>query len=229
MRLYGREAETARLDELLASARAGRSGVLMLRGEPGIGKTALLRYAKEQASGMTVLEARGLEGEAQLAFSGLADLFRLALDQLESIPPFSQRRWRGRLVWRRPRQAIASWFAPPRSASWPQLRNTSPSSPSSTTAHWLDEASREALLFAARRLEAERVALLMTSLDLESEPGAPAAAGFDELALSRSRPPSGLASTRGTCAAPDRAAGDRPARGGDRRQSRLRSASSSRL
>ena len=59
----------------------------MLRGEPGIGKTALLRYAKEQASGMTVLEARGLEGEAQLAFSGLADFFRLALGQLELIPP----------------------------------------------------------------------------------------------------------------------------------------------
>ena len=169
----------------------------MLRGEPGIGKTALLRYAKEQASGMTVLEARGLEGEAQLAFSGLADLFRLARDQLESIPPVQSTALAGAL-------GLGPSAAGDRfvvcAATLSLLAAAAEHKPVLAVvddAHWLDEASREALLFAARRLEAERAALLMTSLGLESEPGAPAAAGFEELALSRSRPPSGLATYSG--------------------------------
>ena len=156
----------------------------MLRGEPGIGKTALLRYAKEQASGMTVLEARGLEGEAQLAFSGLADLFRLARDQLESIPPVQSTALAGAL-------GLGPSAAGDRfvvcAATLSLLAAAAEHKPVLAVvddAHWLDEASREALLFAARRLEAERAALLMTSLGLESEPGAPAPAGFEELALS---------------------------------------------
>src|SRR4051812_33061180 len=87
MRLFGRDRETRRIDSLLESARVGRSGVLILRGAPGVGKTALLRYASEQAEGMIVLQARGLEVEALLAFSGLADLFRPVLHRLEQIPP----------------------------------------------------------------------------------------------------------------------------------------------
>jgi predicted ATPase len=86
MRLYVREAETARLDSLLSSARVGKASVLRLRGEPGIGKTALLRHAKEHANGMAVLEAHGLEGEAHWLFSGLADLFRPVFGQLDTIP-----------------------------------------------------------------------------------------------------------------------------------------------
>src|SRR5215467_11605116 len=57
--LQGREAEQRRLDELLGQARAGRSAVLVLRGEPGIGKTALLGYAASRAEGMQVLSAAG--------------------------------------------------------------------------------------------------------------------------------------------------------------------------
>ena len=59
----------------------------MLRGEPGVGKTAILQYAEGRAQGMIVLRARGLEDEAELAFSGLADLFRPVVDQLRRIPP----------------------------------------------------------------------------------------------------------------------------------------------
>src|SRR5207249_681588 len=87
MQLYGRETEVQRIDSLLALARAGTSGVLVLRGEPGIGKTALLRRAVENADGMTVLEARGREVEAQLAFSGLSDLLAPILGRLDAIPP----------------------------------------------------------------------------------------------------------------------------------------------
>jgi DNA-binding CsgD family transcriptional regulator len=184
MRLYGREAETARLDTLLASARAGKSGVLILRGEPGIGKTALLRYAKEQASGMTVLEARGLEGEAQLAFSGLADLLRLALDQLESIPPVQATALSGALGLAPPTGGDRFVVCAATLSLLAAAAEHQPVLAVVDDAHWLDEASRDAVLFAARRLEAERVALLMASLDLGSGPAAPPPAEIDELALS---------------------------------------------
>ena len=184
MRLYGREAETARLDALLASAQRGRSDVLMLRGEPGIGKTALLRYAKERASGMALLEARGLEGEAQLAFSGLADLFRPALGQLESIPPVQATALAGALGLAPPAAGDRFVVCAATLSLLAAAAEEAPVLAVIDDSHWLDEASREAVLFAARRLDAERVALLMTSLDLGSGPVAPMPAEFDELALS---------------------------------------------
>jgi AAA ATPase domain len=67
--LVGRGPECARIDELLADARQGRAGTLVLRGEAGIGKGALLACSEERAGGMTVLHARGIESEAELAFS----------------------------------------------------------------------------------------------------------------------------------------------------------------
>src|SRR5438034_4663388 len=85
--LVGREAERLALDHLLADARVGRSGVLGLVGEPGIGKTALLGYGAEQAEGMHVLRARGIESEANVPFAGLLELLRPALGALERIPP----------------------------------------------------------------------------------------------------------------------------------------------
>ena len=63
--LYGRSAETARIDDLLAAARHGRSGALVIRGEAGVGKTALLDYAAATA-GMRVLRGTGIESEAEL-------------------------------------------------------------------------------------------------------------------------------------------------------------------
>src|SRR6266496_81442 len=74
--LVGRAREMARLAELLDAARQGRSGVLVLRGEPGVGKSALLGWAREQATGFLVLSARGTQSEVELAYAGLADLFR---------------------------------------------------------------------------------------------------------------------------------------------------------
>ena len=74
--LPGRAREIARVDGLLAAARAGSGGTLVVRGEPGIGKTRLLEHAAERADGMTVLDARGVESDAELAFAGLFALFR---------------------------------------------------------------------------------------------------------------------------------------------------------
>src|SRR5262245_43424182 len=64
--LYGRDPERARLKALLEAARLSRSGVLVLRGEPGIGKTALLEDTRERAADMQVLAARGVESESEL-------------------------------------------------------------------------------------------------------------------------------------------------------------------
>ncbi len=84
--LLGREAELLQLERLLAGARAGASGVLVVRGEPGIGKSALLEGAAAAASGMRVLRARGVESEVELPFSGLHELLRPLLGALDDLP-----------------------------------------------------------------------------------------------------------------------------------------------
>ena len=85
--LYGRDAERSLLGGLLDGARASRSAVLVIRGEPGAGKSALLDDARQAADGMTVLAARGIESEAQLPFAALHQLTRPALEHLGSSRP----------------------------------------------------------------------------------------------------------------------------------------------
>ena len=94
--LLGRDDERLALDRLLAEAREGRSGVLALVGEPGIGKTALLDHAAGRAEGMRVLRARGVESEAEVPFAGLAELLRPALAALDRVPAPQARRSRAR-------------------------------------------------------------------------------------------------------------------------------------
>ena len=67
--LFGRDDECRVIDGLLADAEAGASGVLAIHGEAGIGKSVLLAYARDRADGMTVLTARGVEAESELAFA----------------------------------------------------------------------------------------------------------------------------------------------------------------
>jgi hypothetical protein len=74
------------LDRLLAEVRGGRSRVLVLRGEPGIGKTALLDYAAERAAGFRVIRAAGIESEMELTFAGLHQLCGPLLDGLDRLP-----------------------------------------------------------------------------------------------------------------------------------------------
>ena len=93
--LYGRDAERSALATLLDAARDFRSGVLVLRGQAGVGKSALLQDTVEQAAGLQVLEARGIESEAELAFAGLHQLLRPVLDQVDSLPAPQARALRG--------------------------------------------------------------------------------------------------------------------------------------
>ncbi len=84
--LYGRDSERDRIGALLEAARASRSSALVISGEPGIGKTALLEDTRERAPDMYALSARGVESESELPFAALHQLLRPALDQVDRLP-----------------------------------------------------------------------------------------------------------------------------------------------
>src|SRR5215217_7512360 len=84
--LRGRSTECALLDELLSAVAGGESRSLVLRGEAGIGKTALLEYLAAVGSDLIVVRAVGVESEMQLAYSGLHQLCGPLLDRLEALP-----------------------------------------------------------------------------------------------------------------------------------------------
>src|SRR6188474_1058874 len=84
--LTGRRSERDVLDRLIDAVGAGESRALVLRGEPGVGKTALLEYVVEHASGFRVVSAAGVQSEMELAFGGLHQLLASMLDRLDDLP-----------------------------------------------------------------------------------------------------------------------------------------------
>src|SRR3954451_11003527 len=84
--LLGRAHDRAVLDRLLANVRGGQSGVLVIRGEAGIGKTALLHYAARQASDFRVAQIAGVEAEMELPFAGVHQLCAPMLGRLDELP-----------------------------------------------------------------------------------------------------------------------------------------------
>src|SRR3954466_14095153 len=85
--LLGRETECRRIETLVARTAEGASAVLVVRGEPGIGKTALLEHAAAAAGAATVLRVRGVESEVEVAFAGLHELLRPVLGERDRLPP----------------------------------------------------------------------------------------------------------------------------------------------
>ncbi|MBV9683195.1 MAG: ATP-binding protein, partial [Solirubrobacterales bacterium] len=159
---FGRTSERERLDALLAQARDGQSGVLVIRGEPGIGKTALLRYAARQASGLRVIEVEGVQAEMELPFAGIHRLCAPMLGRLDVLAPPQQHALRVAL-------GVSSGDAPDmfliavavlnllsaRAAERPLLCLVD-------DAQWLDTVSVRALGFVARRLHADPVAMVFS-------------------------------------------------------------------
>jgi predicted ATPase len=84
--LTGRHSERVVLDRLIDAVGAGESRALVLRGDPGVGKTALLEYLAEQAAGFQVVRAAGVQSEMELAFAGLHQLLASMLDRLDGLP-----------------------------------------------------------------------------------------------------------------------------------------------
>ncbi|HEY3260126.1 MAG TPA: AAA family ATPase [Pseudonocardiaceae bacterium] len=162
--LVGRDGECSAIDHLLADAARLRSGSLLLEGEAGAGKTALLDYAAASAGGLRVLRAEGVEPESDLPFAGLHQLLRPVLDRLDVLPDVQSAALRGALA-----------MGPVGTGPQPAERLLVGVGVLSLLAEaaadhgllclvddvqWLDRESADALLFVARRLEAEAVGML---------------------------------------------------------------------
>ncbi len=161
--LVGRESERQVLTTLLAGARVGDSRVLVLRGDPGIGKTALLAEAETLVGDMRVLRARGVESEQLVPFAGLLQLLRPVLPLLDTIPPPQSAALGSALMLSPSPAAEPSRFAVG-AATLSLLSRAAEDRPLAVLvddAHLLDRSSAEALVFAARRLLSDPVAVLV--------------------------------------------------------------------
>ncbi|GAB3005606.1 helix-turn-helix transcriptional regulator [Saccharothrix stipae] len=194
--LHGRSAELAVVDRLLTDARAGRSGVLVVRGEAGIGKSALLAHAAHTATrtatpqdkagrnddgGFLVLRGTAVESESVVPFAGLNLLLGPVVDRVDALPPNQAGALRTALGLAPPDGgdhylvglAVLTLLA--------DLAEHRPVLCLVDDAHWLDQASAHALVFAARRLQAEGIAMIFAARDLHAPPFP--APGLSELRL----------------------------------------------
>ncbi|WP_306360112.1 LuxR family transcriptional regulator [Nocardia sp. CC227C] len=160
--LVGRQESIRCLDGVIASARAGSGAALLLRGDPGVGKSALLAAAERRAGGFRVLRSAGSEFEAELPFAGLHQLCAPELDRLAALPPV-------------PRRALEAAFG--LADVIPDLfaigvgvlellgaaGRERPLLCVVDDAHWLDDASARVLSFVARRIGSESIAVLLAA------------------------------------------------------------------
>jgi DNA-binding CsgD family transcriptional regulator len=180
MRLLGRHAECEVLDRLLADALAARSGVRVLRGDAGVGKSALLDYLTARTKGWRVARAVGVESEMELAYSGLHQLCAPMLDQLGRLPAPQ-------------RDALATVFGQNTGPApdpflvglatltlFAEIAEQQPLVCIVDDAQWLDSASAQILGFVARRLLAERVVLVCAA---RTGTGDDVLAGLPELSI----------------------------------------------
>jgi DNA-binding CsgD family transcriptional regulator len=161
--LRGRDPECATLDRLLDAARGGESRVLVLRGEPGVGKTALLDYAIGAASDLRVLRAVGVESETELAFAALQQLCAPTLDRLGRLPGPQQDALRvavGLSQGEAPNRFLVGLAA---LSLLSEVAEERPMLCAVDDAQWLDEASALALAFVAHRLLAEPMAIVFVT------------------------------------------------------------------
>ncbi|WAL66477.1 LuxR family transcriptional regulator [Amycolatopsis cynarae] len=174
----GRDEERNRLRALAAGAEQGRSAALVIRAEPGAGKSALLEQVAEEAAEVRTLRTRGIEAESDLPFAALHQLLRPLLDGLALLPPPQGDALRAAL-------GLTAGAAPDRFlvglATLTLLAEHGPLLCLVDDAHWIDPASLAALVFAARRLDAEGVVLLFATRNADGDEFA--AAGIAELSL----------------------------------------------
>ncbi|WP_328289888.1 AAA family ATPase [Nocardia aurantiaca] len=157
--LQGREREQAELSRILSEARAGRGGGLLLWGEPGIGKTALLRDSELRAADFRVVICRGFPAESELDFAALRELLLSLTDRITALPGPQARALAaalGRETGRVDRFLVGAALVTLLAA----VARERPVLLIVDDAHWVDLATAQALTFALRRLSAHRVALL---------------------------------------------------------------------
>ncbi|MFD0491948.1 putative ATPase [Saccharopolyspora erythraea NRRL 2338] len=157
--LHGRERERRAIRSILEDARSARGRALVLRGETGIGKSTLLKYAQRRAAGMRLLSCSGLESESELAFSGLQHLVAPLLDEIDGLPPSQAEALRAALgMSELPVTEFVVSAAVCSLLSY-SARGT-PLLVVVDDAQWLDRATLGALYFTARRIATEPIALL---------------------------------------------------------------------
>jgi DNA-binding CsgD family transcriptional regulator len=177
--LLGRQFECDTLDQLLVAVRAGESRALVVRGDPGVGKTVLLDHVVEQASGCRIARAGGVESEMELVYAGLHQLLTPMLGRLDRLPAPQADALRTAF-------GLSSGSAPDRFlvglATLSLLADVAEENPLVCLvddAQWLDRASAQVLAFAARRLHAESVGVVFAARTPAEE-----LAGLPELAVS---------------------------------------------
>jgi DNA-binding CsgD family transcriptional regulator len=177
-RLRGREREAAVLTRLLEGVLARRSGTLVVRGEAGVGKTALLDDALERTEGLRIARVSGVESEMELPFAGVHQLCRPMLDRLDKLPGPQAESLSAAF-------GLSARGAPDRFlvglAVLSLLAEVAEEEPLVCViddAHWLDRASAQALGFVARRLGAEAVGMIFAVREARVELD-----GLPELAL----------------------------------------------
>ena len=153
--LLGRGAECERIERLVARARSGASGVLVISGEPGIGKTALLDHAASVAGVATVLRVRGVESEVEVAFAGLYELLRPVLGDLGRLPAPQAAALEAALALAPAAAAEPHLVGAATLGLLASLAEDRPVLVLADDVHWLDRPSASALAFAARRVEAD--------------------------------------------------------------------------
>lgn len=160
MGFLGRTGECRRIDDILVQARNGQSAVLVIHGEPGIGKTALLRYAARQASGLRVAQVEGVQAEMELPLSGIQQLCAPLLSALEEVPQPRQNALRIAF-------GISSGDTPERFLVAVAVLNLLAAAAANRPllclvddAQWLDAPSLRVLGFVARRLVADAVTMI---------------------------------------------------------------------
>ena len=188
--LLGRDVERTQLRELLADAREGRSRVLVIRGEAGVGKTALLNDAAERAVGMSVVRALGVESEATMPFGALFDVCRPFLDSIRHLPERQRRAIEGALALG-PAGDGDQFAIGAATLSLLTGDRAAPLLLVIDDAQWMDGASAASLAFALRRLDADDVAVLIGFRT--GEGGGFDATGFPTFDLGRLSPADAVA------------------------------------
>ena len=181
-RLIGRDVEVRRLDALVGEVRAGASQALVMHGEPGIGKTALLAHVGAHAAGLRVLRANGAEAEMELPFAGLQFLCSSLLNQIDRLPEPQRGALKtafGLSVGRAPDRFLVGLAA---LSLLSEVAREGPVICLIDDAQWLDHPSAQVLAFVARRLVAESVGLVFATRSLNDLHGLP------ELAVQRLPP-----------------------------------------
>ena len=176
----GRAGERQVLDRLLENVRGGQSAVLVVHGEPGVGKTALQHYCARQASGFRVATIAGVESEMELPFAGLHQLCAPMLGRLDALPEPQQAALRVALGLSSGTASDRFLVALAALSLLSEVAEERPLLCLVDDAQWLDAASRQVLGFVARRLLAESVAIVFAVRDPSDEADL---VGLPELAL----------------------------------------------